>query len=88
METDRDAIISDDLLNDRHINYAQTLLHHQFPLTEGLYNTVTLAKEEPAAKDQMLHSDYTVQITHNLNGTHVCAAWAKAKNVCGIKPCM
>ena len=27
METDREAIISDDLLNDQHLNYAQTLLH-------------------------------------------------------------
>ena len=27
-----------------------------------------------------------VQITHNLNGTHVCAVCAKAKNTHGIKP--
>ena len=44
METDREAIVSDDLLNDRHINYAQTLLHYQFPLTEGLHNTLLQKK--------------------------------------------
>ena len=31
-------------------------------------------------------SMYRVQITHNLNGTCVCAACAKAKNTRGIKP--
>ena len=44
-ETDRETIVSDDLLNDRHINYAQTLLHNQFPLTEGLHNTLLQRKK-------------------------------------------
>jgi hypothetical protein len=39
-ESDKKAIASDELLNDRHINYAQTLLHHHFPSVEGLYNTL------------------------------------------------
>jgi len=44
METDRVAIVSDDLPN-QHINYAQTLLHNQFPLTEGLHNTLLQKKK-------------------------------------------
>ena len=39
-ESDRRAIVLNDLLNDRHINYAQTLLHYQFPVVEGLHNTL------------------------------------------------
>ena len=44
-EKDREAIVSDDLLNDRHINYAQALLHYQFPQTEGLHNTLFQKKK-------------------------------------------
>ena len=33
---------------------------------------------------QLLH--LTVQITHNLNSTRVCAVCVKAKNTYGIKP--
>ena len=43
-EKDREAIVSNDLLNDRHIDYAQTLLHYQFPQTEGLHNTLLQKK--------------------------------------------
>ena len=44
-EKDREAIVSDDLLNDWHINYAQALLHYQFPQTEGLHNTLFQKKK-------------------------------------------
>ena len=39
-ESDREAIALNELLNDRHMNYAQTLLHYQFPVIEGLHNTL------------------------------------------------
>ena len=38
--SDREAIVSNGLLNDRHINFAQLLLHDQFPAAEGLQNTL------------------------------------------------
>ena len=44
-ESDRRAIVLNDLLNDRHINYAQTLLHYQFPVVEGLHNTLLQKKK-------------------------------------------
>ena len=44
-ESDRKAIVSNDLLNDRHIKYAQTLLHHQFPSVEGLQDTLSQRKK-------------------------------------------
>ena len=36
--------------------------------------------------DILGHPRHTVQISHDLNDTCVCAACAKAKNTCGIKP--
>ena len=39
-ETDKDILTSGGLLNDNHINFAQCLLFHQFPLTEGLKHTI------------------------------------------------
>ena len=44
-ETDKDAIVSGNLLNNQHINYAQTVLHNQFPLIEELHNTVLQRKK-------------------------------------------
>ena len=44
-ESDRKAIVSNDLLNDRHINYAQNLLHYQFPAVEGLHDTLFQRKK-------------------------------------------
>ena len=38
-ETDKDILTLGGLLNDNHINFAQCLLFHQFPLTEGLKYT-------------------------------------------------
>ena len=40
------GLISDDLLNDQHINNAKILLHHQLPLTEGLHNTLLQKKNQ------------------------------------------
>ena len=34
-------------LNDRHINYAQRILHNQFPDTQGLGHTLVLKKKPP-----------------------------------------
>ena len=57
------GLISDDLLNGRHINYDQILLHHQFPLTEGLHNTVLQTKN----RQQKIKSG--IQIIHD-RGNH------------------
>ena len=85
METDRVAIVSDDLLNDRHISYAQTLLHNQFPLTEELHNTLLQRKKRQQKMKwgiQILHdkgnhwvvastidSDQTVQVYDSVYST-------------------
>ena len=45
-ESDRVVVISNDLLNDRHMNYAQTLLHHQFPTVKGLQDTLLQTKQQ------------------------------------------
>ena len=44
-ECDREGIVSKKLLTDRHISYAQSLLHHQFPVVEGLQNTLFQGKQ-------------------------------------------
>ena len=44
-ECDKTMIELNDLLSDMHINYAQTLLHHQFPHAQGLQNTLFQNKE-------------------------------------------
>ncbi len=44
-EFDKNALIKCQLLNDRHINFAQRLLHNQFPNTEGLSHTLLQERE-------------------------------------------
>lgn len=46
-KSDKEDIVSKKLLNDRHINYAQTLLHNQFPKAEGLQNTLLQNRKRP-----------------------------------------
>ena len=55
-ESDRKAIVSNDLLNDQHINYAQNLLHYQFPAVEGLHDTLF---QRNCNKNQLWHPDST-----------------------------
>ena len=88
MEGDRKVIVSDDMLNDRHTNYAQTLLHYQFPLIEGLYNTLLQKKNQQQKIKcgiQIIHdrgnhwiiasiidSDQSVQIYDSVHSTVEC----------------
>ena len=60
--------------------------------TEIISSAVTCDKTalvaEAAYTEWGLKHLWYVQITHDLNGTQVCAACAQAENMCGIKPCM
>ena len=57
-------------LNDRHMNYAQRILHNQFPDTEGLGHTL-LQKKKPPKKIKS-----GLQIIHD-RGDH----WIVASNI-------
>ncbi len=62
-ESDRMIMISSGLLNDRHIRFAQVLLHNQFPFVEGQQDTLFQRKEK--------HKKITcgIQIIHD-RGNH------------------
>ena len=51
-QQDRTAIMSNNLLSNRHISYAQTNLHQQFPLVREIKNTLlqgrTTTEENPS----------------------------------------
>ena len=44
-EHDKSLITTGSMLNDHHINFAQKLLHKQFPLADGLFNTLLQHKQ-------------------------------------------
>lgn len=57
-----------EVLNDRHINYAQSLLHYQFATVEGLQNTLFQNKQCPK---KITHG---IQIIHD-RGNHWIVAY-------------
>jgi len=67
--TDREILCNKGWLNDKHINYAQSLLKKQFPHLDGWKNTLLLHKEQKKIKKG-------VQIIHT-HGNH----WMVASNV-------
>ena len=75
-ESDRKAFLSNDLLNDRHINYAQILLHYQFPMVEGLQNTLL---QKSKAKTNKINGG-GLQIIHD-RGNH----WIVASTISSDK---
>lgn len=58
-ESDKMKIESNDLLSDEHINYAQTLLHYNFPHIQGLQNPL-FQNKQPRQKIEQ-----GVQIIHD-----------------------
>ena len=69
-QQDRTAITSNNLLSDRHINYAQVILHQQFPLVGGLKNTLLQGRPQ----QRKIHSG-GLQIIHD-RGNHWIVASA------------
>ena len=53
-EVDKNLFIEGQLLNDRHINYAQRLLHSQFPSIHGLCHTLLQGREKLTKIEQGL----------------------------------
>ena len=56
--TDREILRNGRWLNDKHINYAQSILKKQFPHLDGWWNTLLLHKEQKKIKKgvQMIHT--------------------------------
>lgn len=73
-ELDRKALVSNDLLNDGHIRYAQTLLHHQFPSVEGLQDTLFQGKEK---SKKITHG---IQIIHDRGNHWIVASTINCDN--------
>lgn len=67
-ECDKTTIEMNDLLSDMHINYAQTLLHHQFPRAQGLQNTL-FQNKEPRQKIEQ-----GIQIIHDRKNHWIVAS--------------
>ena len=67
-DSDKEAILINEFLNDRHINYAQSLLHYQFATIEGLQNTLFQNKQRPK---KITHG---IQIIHD-RGNHWIVAY-------------
>lgn len=68
-ELDKETIFTGNLLNDRHINFAQKLLRRQFPQVDGLFYTL-LQCQKPKSKIKQ-----GIQIIHD-RGNH----WVVASN--------
>lgn len=72
-EADKGILTSGGLLNDNHINFAQRLLIHQFPLTGLQYTILQTRKPAKKTKDGL-------QIIHD-RGNH----WLVASTIgCGV----
>ena len=74
-ELDKKAITEGDLLNDRHINHAQQLIHDQFPNVKGLGHTLLQEK-----KDVKRIADHGLQIIFDRNNH-----WVVASNIYGCQ---
>ena len=71
-QKDKQALLRNGKLNDRHINYAQRMLHSQFPHAEGLGHTLLQKRK------QLKKTVSGLQIIHD-RGDH----WVVALNVAG-----
>ena len=71
--SDREAIVSNGLLIDRHINFAQLLLQHQFPAAEELQNTLF---QEKKRQSKIIRG---IQIIHD-RGNHWVVAYLQSKD--------
>lgn len=72
IQKDKEVLLRNGKLNDRHINYAQRMLHSQFPQVEGLGHTLLQKRKQPKKIESGL------QIIHD-RGDH----WVVASNVAG-----